>query len=120
MPEYKFFKDTTVKVYSTVKDEYGNIIPLSTVTHFSVQIKSPYADSSVSPLSTGITGPTVAYGSNTGPTGPSQFYFTYVANTLGTFKYKIQYNTATGPTGPIGPHMKAATVGSFRVVDDDF
>jgi len=118
MPEYKFNKDTTIKVLATVKDEDGNIIPVTTPERFAVTIKSPYANVTSSPITVGVTGSTLSYGALS---GPSQFYFTTVANHKGDWKYKIQYDAgASGSYEVIGPIIKVATVGSFRVVDDDF
>lgn len=116
MADYKINADTSVKVYSLIKDECGVIIPLASTYLFTVTLKTPYGNLTTGPLSVGITGPIVSYGSIS---GPSQFFFTTIGTMLGDWKYKIQYDS-TGNTGSYGPAIKAATVGSFRVVDDDF
>lgn len=118
---YNFNRDTTVTVYVTLTDENGNIIPLTTPDRFTVQIKEPYSTTPELPYSKGITGPTYIYNNNSGSSGAGQFYFTVVANKLGDWKYKVQYDGgASGSYQLIGPLIKTATVGSFRVVDDDF
>lgn len=118
MADLLFNKDSTIVVFTTLKDQYGTIIPLTTPERFTVQIKSPYGNTNSSPYTIGITGSIVTYG---GKSGPSQFYFTTTADHLGDYKYKVQYSSfASGSYELIGPFIKAATVGSFRVVDDDF
>jgi hypothetical protein len=118
MPEYTFNKDTTIKILAILKDEDGNIIPVTTPDRFAVTIKAPYGNIFTSPITVGVTGSTLSYGSLS---GPSQFYFTTIANRQGDYKYKIQYDgAASGAYELIGPIIKVATVGSFRVVDDDF
>jgi len=109
-------KNTTVFVSALVKDPNGNIIPLNNTYLFTVTIKTPYGNLSTGPLSVGITGPQVAYGNIT---GPSQYYFSVLAQNTGDYKYKIQYDS-TQNTGSYGPAVAVATVDTFRVVDDDF
>jgi hypothetical protein len=117
-PEYKINKDTSIKILIILKDEDGNIVPVTTSDRHSVQIKAPYANIVSYPYTVGITGPVISYGSQSGST---YFYFTLTANHLGDWKYKVQYDAfASGSYELIGPYIKAATVGSFRVVDDDF
>ena len=118
MPEYNFTKDSTIVVFATLYDQDGVTIPLTTPERFVVSIKSPYANTTSLPNSVGITGSICSY---EGKSGPSQFYFVANADHLGDYKYKIQYSAfASGSYELIGPYIKTATVGSFRVVDDDF
>ena len=109
-------KNTTVYVNALVKDNNGYIVPVTNTYLFNVTIKVPYGNLNTGPLTTGITGPIVAYN---GFTGPSQFFFSVLASTLGDYKYKIQYDS-TQATGSYGPIMMVATVDTFRVIDDDF
>lgn len=118
MAELNFNRDTTITVNSTLKDENGNVVPLTTPERFTVQIKAPYSNTVSYPYTTGITGPIYSYN---GKSGPSIFYFTYNATAQGDHKYKIQYNAfASGSYEVLGPYMKVATIGSFRIVQDDF
>jgi len=109
-------KNTTVFVNALVKDQNGFIVPLNNTYLFNVTIKVPYGNLTTGPLATGITGPMVSYN---GITGPSQYFFTVLAQTTGDYKYKIQYDS-TQNTGSYGPQVAVATVDTFRVVDDDF
>lgn len=118
MADYVFNRDTTIRINATVKDEYGNVVPVWTPERFTVQIKTPQNNTTVYPYTTGVTGPAYSYN---GQSGPSIFYFTYNATLEGDYKYKIQYNAfASGSYQLIGPLFKVATVGTFRVVDDAF
>jgi hypothetical protein len=118
MPDYTVNKDTSIKILVILKDEDGIIIPITTPDRHAVQLKSPYGNTTIPPLTVGITGPVISYGAASGST---YFFFTVIANHLGDWKYKVQYDAlASGSYELIGPFIKTAKVGSFRVVNDDF
>jgi hypothetical protein len=115
-----FFRNQTIKIYATLEDEDGYSVPLRSVQHFQTTVKRPYKNKLANILNEGITGPIIRYINTDGESGPSRYWFTYDATDHGTHSYRVQYNSNTGPSPVTSSHIKTATNGTFRVVDDKF